>query len=82
MVITQFNLYTETVHDTYNYHITVEGGIGDLTRMNIQCVEENENQTYNSQGVDLTPEECEALGKHLLDIAARFFREQHKTETV
>ncbi len=80
MAMTEFKLYAETENQKYSYLVGVDESSRGLARLNVACMDEAKNEETNSQGVDLTADECEALGNHLLAVAARLFRE-HQSES-
>lgn len=73
MPMVTFSLLAETMNQDVGYTVTIEEVEQGLARLNIAAKSESGvNGTYeNSQGVDLTAEECEAIGKHLLTISER-----------
>jgi len=77
MAMTEFKLHAKTENQKYSYLVGVDEISRGLARLNVACMGEgeNEHEATNSQGVDLTADECEALGNHLLAVAARLFRE-------
>ena len=70
-MMTKFELFADTKNEEYHYYITIEEGPPNLIRMNVTCTsEENEAEFNNSQGIDLTKNECKVLGKYLLEVAS------------
>jgi hypothetical protein len=71
-----FTLLAEELHGDCSYTVTIEESIPGLARLNIEAKSEGQNPDgfNNSQGVDLTGAECEAIGKHLIAVAERLRR--------
>ncbi len=69
--MTEFNLLAETENSEYSYSVAVEEAVQGLVRLVVSCTNANSNVPKAYQGVDLTAEECEALGKHLIAISER-----------
>ncbi len=80
MPMVSFNLLAEVTTQGYSYTVTVEE-IAGLARLNVGMEADNlKNKSLpkNSQGVDLTADECEALGKHLIAASERLRRVKTK----
>jgi hypothetical protein len=75
-----FNLLAEVANQGYSYCVTVDE-LANLARLNVEMKADNPKKTSlpeNSQGVDLTADECEALGKHLIAVSERLRRVKTK----
>ena len=79
MAMVTFNLLAKMTNQGYSYTVTIEE-LGNLARLNVSMEADNKKSSVpeNSQGVDLFADECEALGKHLLAVSERLYREQPK----
>ena len=78
MAMVTFNLLAEMTNQGYSYSVTIEE-LGGMARLNVSMEAENTQDSSclpNSQGVDLFADECEALGKHLLSVSERLYREE------
>ncbi len=76
MAMVSFNLLAEVTNQGYSYNVTLEE-LANLARLNVEMKADNpKNKSLpeNSQGVDLTADDCEALGKHLIAVAERLRR--------
>jgi hypothetical protein len=79
MAMVTFNLLAEMTNQGYSYTVTIDE-LGGMARLNVSMEADNKNSALpeNSQGIDLLADECEALGKHLLAVSERLYREQPK----
>ena len=73
MVMASFRLLGEIQNQGYDYTVVVDEAVPNLARLNVSMHHENSNKRpqENSQGIDLTADECEALGKHLIAVSQR-----------
>lgn len=71
MAMVDFKLLAETQNGEWSYSVSVEQAIQGLVRLVVSSAHESSNEPEAFQGVDLTAEECEALGKHLIAVAER-----------
>lgn len=69
MANTEFKLFAETDNSGNSYTVTVEESFKGLVRLVVSRSLEGVAQDEAFQGVDLTAEECEALGRHLISMA-------------
>jgi hypothetical protein len=68
-----FSLLGEINNQGYDYSVVVEELMPNLARLNVSMRHNNSNKKpqENNQGIDLTADECEALGKHLIAVSER-----------
>ena len=71
MPVTTFTLLAEETSSDCNYIVTIDETDNDRVRLNIEAISESPSGFNNSQGIDISAAECEAIGKHLLALAAR-----------
>ena len=74
MAMVDFKLLAETQNGEWSYSVSVEEAIQGFVRMVVSRTHESSNEPEIFQGVDLTAEECEALGKHLVAVAERLHK--------
>ncbi len=81
MAMVEFRLLAEVADQGHSYVVVVDE-IAGLARLNVARHSENiqnDDIPENSQGVDLTADECEALGKHLIALSERLRRIRPKS---
>lgn len=70
MMISTCELFgSVTLTEGHDFKVTIETGVRGLARLNVACMPEGQDQPVNSQGIDLTPQECRALAKMLEAVA-------------
>ncbi|TBR71227.1 MAG: hypothetical protein EPN72_15150 [Nevskiaceae bacterium] len=57
------------MNDGYDFKVTIESGMRGVARLNVARMLADEDDPENSQGIDLTPNECRALAKMLEAVA-------------
>ena len=74
MPMATFTLLAEDTNGDCGYTVSIEESVPGIVRFNIEAKSEAPSGFRNSQGVDLTGAECEAIGRHLLAVAERLDR--------
>ena len=74
MAMVSFTMVGEITNQGFGYAVMVDEDL-QSARLNISMEYEgdkaNKKTKDNSQGMDLTAEECEVLGKHLIAVSKR-----------
>ncbi|MBM4306889.1 MAG: hypothetical protein FJ123_09155 [Deltaproteobacteria bacterium] len=81
MAMVEFRLLAEVAGQGHSYVVVVDE-IAGMARLNVARhseISQNDDIIENSQGVDLTADECEALGKHLIALSERLRRIRPKS---
>jgi len=73
MPMVTFDLQAELKYRGHEYVVIVEERSGLTARLNVEMHSDksSDENPVNSQGVELTARDCDALGAHLIAVAAR-----------
>jgi len=73
MAMVTFNLLGEITNQDLGYTVVIEEIGHQFARLNVSTsnLKSTKKTQENTQGIDLTAEECEALGQHLIAVSKR-----------